>query len=183
MLISAGDFLERLFGVFIADIHVGMVFFRKLAVVCLDFGFITWVFEVKHSERVLVPRADGFYIGADGMAVAEHAAEGFLELRPGVLFELIHPPSRAVTGRRVALEGVDFVRAHALEIVPAFVESSDVFLAKPLIIAQIIPRAWRTEIPRLRAIRPVAAMAGRFDRFRFFALCHGVSIRGLAAGV
>lgn len=117
-MIRAGDLLERFLGTAVTTIHVRVIFFHQLAVLRLDFCFITGVLEVKHREGIFLARADGSGLRLVDITIAEHAAKGFLELGGGVALELVHAPSGAVAGRRIALEGVDFLFAHALKIVP-----------------------------------------------------------------
>ncbi len=174
MVIRAGDFLERFFGARVAAIDIRVIFFHQLAVLRFDFCFITRVFEVKGGERIFVAGVDGFGVGfvIDAACIAEHAAEGFLELGGGVAFHLVDAPGGAVAGRGVALEVVDFLFAHAFEIVPFFVERGDVLLAEPLVFVQMVAAARRAEVALVQAIAPIAAVAGRFHTLRFFSLCH-----------
>lgn len=161
-MVRAGDFLEGFLGACAAAIHIGVVFLHKLAVLRFDFGCITRVLEVKGGERLFVAGIDGFDIGAERGWIAKHAAEGFLELGIEVGALLVNTPGRPMACCCIALEGVDVIFCHALEVIPFFVEFGDMLGAEPLKIAWGVAVARRAEIAGLQAPLAVAALAGIF---------------------
>lgn len=163
--VGARNFFKRFLSQRVAAIHVRVIFFHELAILRFDRCFITGVVEVKHGERIFVTRVNGLCFRFKRSAIAKHLVKGFFEFGGGAAFELIHPPGWPVTGCCIALKSIDFVLPHALEIVPFFVEFSDVLFAEPLIFVQMATAARGAKITLVQAPIPLAAVTSAFDGF------------------